>query len=78
MKNNGERILGEQPLAGIMETEGILSADLVADKETQLSFKMIARAMKGRRLTLHAQSKILRVINSITHKKYELHDLFNY
>lgn len=73
-----ERDLGEQPMAKIMAERGMKPHDVVAASTEQLSHKMVARAAKGRRLTLNAQYKVRRAINKATGKKYSLADLFNY
>jgi hypothetical protein len=39
---------------------------------------MVARACRGRRLTLNVQSKIRRALNHATGASYALGDLFNY
>jgi len=38
----------------------------------------VARACKGRRLTLTTQSKVVAALNRATVKTYSLRDLFNY
>jgi len=73
-----ERNLGEQPIAKIMAERGMKTHDVVAASTEQLSHKMVARAAKGRRLTLNAQYKVRRALNKATGKKYSLGDLFNY
>mgnify|MGYP001593187590 CR=1 len=78
MDKNDERDLGEQPLAKIMATLGLKPHDLVANSIEQISHKMVAKAVKGRRLTRHVQFKLLRALNKATGKEYLLIDLFNY
>lgn len=73
-----ERELGEQPIARIMLEAGLKGADVVAKSTEQLTFKMVSKACKGRRLTRNVQFKILRAFNKATGKIYDLHDLFNY
>ncbi len=70
--------LCEQPIAKIMTTLGLNLHDLVANSTEQLTHKMVAKAVKGRRLTRHVQFKLLRPLNKATEKKYSLEDLFNY
>ncbi len=70
--------LGEQPIAHIMIACELKPHDLVAASSEQITHKMVARAVKGRRLTVHVQSKIRRAINKVTGKTYLLKDLFNY
>lgn len=76
--NDIERDFGEQPIAKIMAGYGLKPNDLVRNSTGQISHKMIARAAKGRRLTSHAQSKILNALNKTTEKNYSLKNLFNY
>jgi len=78
MSTDIERNLGEQPIAGIIAAYGLKHSDLVAHSKEQLTHKMVARAVKGRRLTEHMQVKILNALNDVTGKKYSLKDLFNY
>jgi len=73
-----ERDLGEQPIADIMARHGLKARDIVAGSTTQITYKMIARAVKGRRLTPNVQCKILNALNNVANKKYSLKDLFNY
>ena len=73
-----ERNLGEQPLAGLMDAAGLQPRDLVAASGEQLTFKMIARARKGRRLTLHMQAKIARALTRAAGRPYTTGELFNY
>lgn len=70
--------LGEQPLAGIMSAHGLKPNDLVSNSKEQITHKMVARAVKGRRLTPHVQRKILTALNAATGKTFSLKDLFNY
>ena len=73
-----EENLGEQPISRIMAASGLKPHDLVARSDEQLTHKMVARAMKGRRLTLHVQSKVRRALNNAVGKDYSLKDLFAY
>ena len=73
-----ERNLGEQPIARLMQEHGLKAHDLVAASTEQITHKMVARACKGRRLTLNTQSKVLRALNRATGKNFSLGDLFNY
>ncbi|MBL7157769.1 MAG: hypothetical protein ISS92_06410 [Candidatus Omnitrophica bacterium] len=73
-----ERNLGEQPIAKIMAEHGVKPHDVVAASIEQLTHKMVARAVRGRRLTPNAQSKVLSALNKATGKNYSLGDLFNY
>ncbi|MFA5362584.1 MAG: hypothetical protein WC335_04975 [Candidatus Omnitrophota bacterium] len=78
MSKDIERDLGEQPIAGIMAGLGLKANDLVSCSTEQVTFKMVARAAKGRRLTAHVQVKILNALNKSAGKNYSLKDLFNY
>lgn len=77
-KPSSGRDLGEQPIARIMAAHGLTPRDLVAVSTEQLTHKMVARAMKGRRLTANAQAKVLRALNGAAGKRYAGADLFNY
>lgn len=78
MKNDIVRDLGEQPIAGIMDRCNLTPNDLVAASTEQITHKMVARAVKGRRLTPNVQSKILNALNKASGKSFLLKDLFNY
>ena len=73
-----ERNLGEQPIARLMQELGLKAHDLVAASMEQITHKMVARACKGRRLTLNTQSKVLRALDRASGKSFSLGDLFNY
>jgi hypothetical protein len=72
------RDLGEQPLAGLIIKHELKPHDLVAASTAQLNHKMVARAIKGRRLTPHVKMKILTALNTAVGTKYLSKDLFNY
>ena len=73
-----ERNLGEQPLARLMAEQGLKAQNLVAASTEHITFKMVTRACKGRRLTPHVQDKILRALNRAATKEYSRSDLFTY
>ena len=73
-----KRDLGQQPIAKIMAELGLKSHDLVDNSTEQLTYKMISRAVKGRRLTPNVKCKILAALNKAAKKSYALKDLFNY
>jgi len=77
-QNDLERDLGPQPLAELMRTHGLDAAALVAASTEQLNFKMVARAVKGRRLTPHVQAKVLAALNAAAGGTYTAKDLFTY
>ena len=73
-----ERNLGEQPVARLMAENQLAAKDLVAASAGPATFKMVARACKGRRLTPHSQDIILQALNRASGRAYALRDLFNY
>jgi len=73
-----ERDLGEQPLAKIMVQHGFKPHDLVSNSGEQITHKMVARAVKGRRLNLKIQYRVLNALNQASGKQYTLKDIFNY
>jgi hypothetical protein len=70
--------MGEQPIARIMNELGLKPHDLVSASTEQITYKMVARACKGRRLTPHVQSKIINAINSASGRHFSMPDLFTY
>ena len=78
MGNDIERDLGEQPIAKIITAHGLKPQDLVENSTEQLTYKMISRAVKGRRLTPNVQYKILDALNRAAKKNYTLKDIFSY
>jgi hypothetical protein len=73
-----ERNLGQQPLATIMESMGLDSHDLVAASTEQITHKMVSRAKKGRRLSIHVQQKIVNALNAATKEQFLIRDIFTY
>jgi hypothetical protein len=73
-----ERDLGEQPIVKLMVECGLKPGDLVNSSTEQITYKMVSRAVKGRRLTPSIQQKILSALNKAAGKQYVLKDLFNY
>ena len=73
-----ERELGEQPIHRLMNELNLENADLVSASTEQLTFKMVAKARKGRFLTMNVRLKVLRAIQKATGNSYTLADLFNY
>ncbi len=70
---------GPQPLVDVLNRLGLESADLVAASTEQLSFKMVAKGCKGRRLTPNVKNKILSAIKAVRpEESIKLKDLFNY
>lgn len=72
------RNLGEQPIARILEAQGLKAHDLVAVSTEQLTHKMVSRACKGRRLTPNVQAKICRALSTAAGRAYATGDLFTY
>ena len=72
------RDLGEQPLAGVMAANGLKPAEVVAASTEQITFKMVSRAVKGRRLTANVQGKIVRAVSRAAGREYSAAELFNY
>ena len=73
-----EKNLGEQPISRIMVASGLKPHDLVAHSDKQITHKMVARAIKGRKLNPHVQLKVLSALNNVVGKNYSLKDLFTY
>ena len=76
--NDIERNLGEQPIAAIMQEHDLAPRDLVEASTEHITFKMVSRARKGRRLTVNSKSKIRNALNNAAEKNYSISDLFNY
>ena len=73
-----ERNLGKQPITRIMADHGLKARDLVAISTQQLTYKMVSRACKGRRLTPNVKSKIRDALNESTGREYSMDALFTY
>jgi len=70
---------GAQPLDALMERLELSNADLVKASTEQLSFKMVQKGRKGRRLTPNIQHKILAALQRARpEESLTLKDLFNY
>ena len=78
MDDNIEHDLGPQPLAAIIIECGLEAVDLVEKSTEQLTFKMVSRAIKGRRLTPKVKQKVLCALNAAAGKQYAMKDLFTY
>jgi hypothetical protein len=78
MNDELERNLGPQPIAEIMERHGLSAHDLVMASEVPMTHKMVARAVKGRRLTYNTQTIVRNALNRAANSSYALSDLFNY
>jgi hypothetical protein len=73
-----ERNLGPQPIGELMARHGLAPRDLVAASTEQLTHKMVARAVKGRRLTPRVMGKVLAALEAASGESYELDELFDY
>ncbi len=73
-----ERNLNEQPIARILAENNLTSSDVVSASTENITYKMLSRACKGRRLTPHVQVKICNALNKATGKSFTVKDLFNY
>ena len=78
MTDTIDRNLGEQPIADVMEKLGLKPHDIVAASTVQMTHKMVARAMKGRRLTANVKCKVCDALNAAASTDYQVDDLFNY
>ncbi len=70
--------LGEQPIVSLLADIGLKAGDLMNNTTETLTYKMVSRACKGRRLTIKTQVRILKALNKASGNKYMLEDLFNY
>lgn len=73
-----ERNLGEQPLAAILAQRSLSPNDLVRASKAQLTHKLVARAVKGRRLTANSMKKVVAALNAAANASYTSAELFNY
>jgi len=73
-----ERNLGVQPIADVMQQCELNPHDLVAASTEQLTHKMVARAIKGRRLTANTQRKVIAALQHATGREFTRAELFNY
>lgn len=78
MNESLERNLGEQPIIAVMSEHDLKPHDLVAASTVQMTHKMVARAMKGRRLTANVKCKVRDALNLAGGTSYSMTDLFNY
>ena len=74
-----DRDFGVQPLDALLTQLKVSPADLVHASTEQLSFKMVQKARKGRRLSVKIQMKVLRALQLVVPaRKFSLGELFNY
>lgn len=72
------RQMGEQPLAARMRERGLTNHDLVAASARPITHKLVMRAARGRRLTIHSKELVLAAFNRATGGSYRVADLFDY
>lgn len=77
-ETHGDRNLGLQPIAAILEAENLTAHQLVEASTELITHKMVSRACKGRRLTANVQRKILRALKKASGKEFTMDDLFTY
>jgi hypothetical protein len=75
---NEEHDLGPQPIGALLVKHELTPNDLVRASTQQLTHKMVARAVKGRRLTANTMGKVLEALNVASESAYGLSDLFSY
>ena len=74
-----ENNFGMQPLDAVMTRFGLSNSDLVAASTEQLTFRVMQKGRKGRRLTLNSQKKIFQALqNVLPDENFKPTDLFNY
>ncbi len=73
-----DRNKGPQPLADLMLQYQLKAHDLVEASTEQLTHKMVARATKGRQLTINTRGIVQRAFNRATGKTWTQAQLFNY
>ena len=72
------REMGEQPLAALMRERGLTNHDLVAASARPITHKLVMRAVRGRRLTVHSKALVLDAFNRAVGGSFHMGDLFNY
>ena len=71
--------LGIQPLEALMVRLKITNHDLVKASTEQLTYKMVAKGCRGRKLTPNVQHKILAALKVLRpEQSFTLKELFNY
>ncbi len=72
------REYGEQPLAAILNLLQLTNHQVVAASKEQLTHKMMAKACRGRYISVKVKLKVLHALNAVAGTQYSLNDLFNY
>lgn len=75
---DNDRNKGPQPIVEVMRQYDLKPKDLVEASAEQLTHKMVARAMKGRQLTINSKGIVQRAMNRATSKVWTQKQLFNY
>lgn len=75
---NDSREYGLQPLAALLDAKHVSNHQVVEASTEQLTHKMMAKACRGRFLSVKIRLKILRAVNALLKAEYSLPDLFNY
>ncbi len=78
MTDDTARDFGPQPIADLMHQLHLKPHDLVEASTEQLTHKLVARAIKGRRLTSNSKGIVQRAMNQATGNVYKQAQLFNY
>lgn len=76
--DGNSRNKGPQPIIEVMQQYNLRPRDLVEASTEQLTHKMVARAMKGRQLTINTKGIVQRALNQATSKVWTQSQLFNY
>ena len=73
---------GPQPLDSLMDERGLKNHDLVAASTAHLTHKEVAKARKGRCLTMNTQRRVLEALNTCLRTQsaepVKVDALFNY
>ena len=72
------RAMGEQPLARMMRERLLANHDLVAASARPITHKLVMRAARGRRLTVHSKALVVEAFNRATGGSFRATDLFDY
>ena len=78
MDSDRERDHGPQPIARLLAERGLAASDLVRASDEQLTFKAVARALKGRWLTPNMRGKVRRAFVKASGTECALAELFTY
>ncbi len=70
---------GTQPLDELMERLKVTNQDLVKTSSDQLTYKVVGKARKGKKLNEKMQLKVLHALQAVRPEMtFTLEDLFNY